>query len=117
MRHLESDLQKSCVRWFSHQYAQYRELLYAIPNGGYRNNIEAVRFKMEGVRAGVSDLCLAVKKGDFGALYIEMKSNQGRVSKLQKEWQEKAENAGNKCVVCRSLDEFMCIVNEYMSLQ
>lgn len=43
---------------------------YAVPNGGTRNPIEAKNLKSEGVRAGVSDMCVIGKEK---ILYIEMK--------------------------------------------
>ena len=43
---------------------------YAIPNGGTRHKLEAINMKLEGVRAGVSDMCVI---GLEKILYIEMK--------------------------------------------
>lgn len=43
---------------------------YAIPNGGSRHHLEAINMKKEGVRAGVSDICVIHKDK---TLYIEMK--------------------------------------------
>jgi len=43
---------------------------FAIPNGGSRNKIEAVNLKREGVKAGVSDLCVILKDR---VLFLEMK--------------------------------------------
>lgn len=114
MRHEESRLQQACVRWFSLQYRDIRELLFAVPNGGYRNAREAARFKMEGVRAGVSDLILLLPRGGYGALCIELKTDTGKLTALQKEWLKKAETAGNRCVVCRSLEEFIEEVKNYL---
>lgn len=115
MRHEESDLQCTCVRWFGLQYPKLRELLYAVPNGGFRNPHEAMRFKMEGVRAGVPDLCLAVKRGEYGALYVELKTKEGRLSEQQKNWAIKAREAGGQsCATVRSFDEFREVVNGYL---
>ena len=115
MRHTEHNTQVACIRWFCAQHKDIRELLYAIPNGGRRNPREAVRLKMEGVRAGVPDLCLAIPRGGYGALYIELKSKTGRLSTLQKAWAEKAQEAGNKVVVCRGVEEFMEEVTNYLN--
>ena len=70
---------------------------------------------MEGVRAGVPDLCLAVNNGRYGALYVELKTKTGKVTDLQRKWQEMAEKSGNKCVVIRDLDEFINEVNTYLN--
>lgn len=72
--------------------------------------------KAEGVTAGVSDLILLEPRGGYGALCIEMKtgSKSSRQSESQKEWQKATEAAGNKYVVCRSLDSFMAEVTKYI---
>ena len=113
-RHLESRLQQSCVTWFRYQYQQYTKLLIAVPNGGARSKKEAAIMKGEGVTPGVADLILFLPKGECGALGIEMKAGKGRHTEHQKQWGEAFEAAGNKYTVCRSFEEFMEIINNYM---
>lgn len=126
MNQEEHNLQAACVRWFNLQWPQYRGLLFAIPNGGARSKATAGKLKAEGVVAGVSDLILMkphFRQGvyfsdmiplDSYALCIEMKTAKGRQSPEQKEWQKKVEEFGYKYAVCRSLDEFMAVVNGYL---
>ncbi len=116
MRHRESDLQIACVRWFAMQYPRYRGLLFAVPNGGSRNRIEAARMKAEGMVTGVSDLILLVPRGHFGALCIELKTETGRLSPAQKEWLQWAEMNGNKCIVVRHIEQFIEEVNECLGV-
>jgi hypothetical protein len=111
MKHEESITQRAAVSWFRYQYPNL--LLFAIPNGGARSNIEAAIMKGEGVLAGAADLFLSVPNGRFHGLYIEMKSCKGRQSACQKKFQEKAESQGYGYEVCRSLDEFIEIINRY----
>ncbi len=71
---------------------------FAVPNGGSRNAREAKNLKLEGVRAGVSDLVVVLKNR---VLFIEMKRPPKKlkngnlsyagisVSKAQKEFLEK----------------------------
>lgn len=110
----EHRIQCSCVRWFRIQYPQMKSNLFAIPNGGSRNKIEAARMNGEGVTAGVSDLILLKSNRFYGALCIEMKTPTGTQSSAQKEWQKAVENAGNKYVICRSLEDFMHVINNYL---
>lgn len=110
----EANLQSACVSWFRLQYKKLAPLLFAVPNGGSRNKIEAVNLKRQGVRAGVADLILLFPRQGHGALLIEMKFGTGRQRPAQKEWQHVVEAAGYKYVICRSLDEFMCEVNNYL---
>lgn len=111
----EHRIQVACVRWFRLQYSQFRNILFAIPNGGRRDAITGVRLKDEGATAGVSDLILLKSNRFYGALCIEMKKPGGSQSPAQKEWQKEVEAMGNKYVVCHSLEEFMKVVKEYFA--
>ena len=110
----EHRLQCLCFAWFNLKYRQLKGILYAVPNGGSRNKIEAARMKDEGVTAGVSDLILQKSNRFYGCLAIEMKTKVGRQSESQKAWQRLMEANGNKYVICRSLDDFRREVEQYM---
>ena len=116
-KHLDDEehrIQCSCVNWFRYQYPRYSLNLFAVPNGGRRDKVTAGKLKAEGVVAGVSDLILALRTDEFGALFIEMKTEKGRQSESQKEWQRKIEQDGYKYVVCHSLEEFITEINNYI---
>ncbi len=124
MNQEEHNIQCACVRWFNLQWPQYRGLLFAIPNGGARSKATAGKLKAEGVVPGVADLILLVPRVHFDehneiscyyALCIEMKTKTGRQSPEQKEWQAKVEQHGYKYAVCRSLEEFMNTINNYLT--
>ncbi len=84
----ESDEQAMIFEWCAWNMGRYPELelLYHIPNGGKRSKPEAARFKREGVKAGVPDLCLPVARRGFHGLYIELKAEGGVVSDAQEKW-------------------------------
>ena len=90
-------------------------MIFAIPNGGQRNKREASIMKSEGVTAGVADVILLVSRNCYGSLCIEFKTEKGRQSKSQKEWQLEAEKFGNKYAICRSFDDFRLIINQYLN--
>lgn len=115
MREIEHNIQCACVRWFRYQYPEH--IIYAIPNGGARNVIVASKMKAEGVLAGVPDLCVPIARQCYNALYIEMKNGKkGVLSDNQKKVIEKLEESGNKVVVCRSFDDFMKEITNYINL-
>ncbi|MBD5173804.1 MAG: VRR-NUC domain-containing protein [Bacteroidales bacterium] len=114
-RDIEHQLQVACVRWFNYQYPMLRGCLIAVPNGGRRDAVTGARLKAEGVTAGVSDLILFQRRGDSGALLIEMKTPKGRQSPEQKQWQHTVQTQGYRYTVCRSLDEFVRTVNGYLT--
>ena len=111
----EHHLQVACVQWFRLQYPTMRHNLFAVPNGGRRDKVTGGKLKAEGALAGVSDLILLKQSKGYGALLIEMKTDKGKQSTGQQEWQKKIEQDGYKYVICRSLDEFMNEIKEYLS--
>lgn len=129
-QHKESQLQESCVTWFRLQYPKLALLLFAVPNGGkrthrtvvrngkiYTYSPEATQMRKEGVTAGVADLILLKPSKGYASLCIEMKTTdkQSRQRENQKEWQKAAENAGNKYIVCRTLEDFTAVVKDYLT--
>ena len=54
---------------------KYPELkwMFHIPNGGYRNKRLAGKLRAMGVKRGVPDICLPIRRGAFPALWIELK--------------------------------------------
>ena len=110
----EHVLQRECVNWFRYQYPRYTHNLFAVPNGGKRDKVTAGKMKAEGALAGVADLILLLRTEEYGALLIEMKTRTGRQAETQKQWQRKIEADGYKYVVCRSVDDFIREVNNYL---
>lgn len=113
----ESQIQQSCIRWFQVTYPKLWSdgVLFHVANERKCTQWQGKKLKLEGVVKGVADLCLALSRHGFNALYIEMKKPGNYQSKEQKEWQSGVEKHGNKYVVCKSLDEFEKIVTEYIN--
>lgn len=114
MRHEEETLQTMCVRWFGLQYPALARRLHHSPNGGRRNLREAARFKAMGTRAGFPDLFLAVARGRWHGLFIEMKSGSGRQTPEQREWQNIAKEEDYRYEVCHTFEGFINTINEYL---
>lgn len=70
--------------------------------------------KAEGVLAGVADLFFMFPVKQFHGLFIEMKTDKGRQSETQKEFQTLAESNGYKYVVCRSFEDFKKEILTYL---
>jgi hypothetical protein len=128
-KNIESKIQSSFIKWFSYQYPQYDKLLFAIPNGtnaGGRKSkngipISALKARGEGLKRGVADLFLSIAKiprddfyGCIFGLYIETKTEDGRQTPEQKEFQKAVESQGYQYTICRSVDEFIKTINEYL---
>lgn len=110
----EHQIQASCIRWFRLQYPQLKNILFAIPNAARRSARNGAYMKEEGMLAGVSDLILLKSNRFYSTLCIEMKRPGEYQKPIQKEWQKAVESVGNKYVVCRSLEEFIAEVTDYL---
>lgn len=124
----EAKIQSECFLWLYNNYPNLRGLVYHVPNGGYRGQQEANTFRAMGVVAGIPDLVIAVPRmrlgrvesisgiyGKSGALYIEMKTDKGVMSESQKKVHQKLIEAGNTVVLCRTVEEFKQIVEDYLT--
>lgn len=119
MKHKESELQISCVRWFCYQYPQYRMLLFHPRNEGNASGRKArtqqAIAKAEGVVAGVADLLLQVPSFGYSCLAIEMKTKTGKQSKEQKLFELYIKAAHGEYVICRSIEDFQAAVKTYIA--
>lgn len=110
----ESQIQCAIVQYVA--LRGYRDYLFHIPNGGYRNSKEGATLKRLGVTAGVSDLFLAYPNKHCHGLWIEVKSKEGKLSKKQREWLLKMRGVGYQTAVCYSIDEAICIIDDYLNI-
>ena len=118
-RHLEF---KSCcavILWWGF-YSRINkiptQLLMHIPNGGNVGARNGANLKAMGVRAGTPDYFLAYPSGKYHGLWIEMKSETGRVSPEQKTAIEVLGKQGYLAVVCRSTDEARLTIEQYLTV-
>lgn len=76
----ESQIQHTCVSWFRQTFPRVGNLLFAVPNGGWRGARAGAKMVYEGQVRGVADLILLFPKGGKSSLCIEMKipQTQGR---------------------------------------
>ena len=103
--------------------------LHHIPNGGSRGDdaksraIRGAQMKAQGVRQGVADLCLPVRRGPCSGLYVEMKkpsekpvkaTSKGGVSDDQAEFGAFVQSQGFGWCVCYSWGEAAAIIEQYM---
>ncbi len=88
----ESKEQKAVVKFFRTFYQNF--LIYAVPNGAWLHGDKLQRIKQiakmkaEGLEPGIPDLFIAVARGGFHGLFIEMKDrglSERNLSKPQKE--------------------------------
>jgi hypothetical protein len=112
--HVEQKLLFEWARMYEGRYPEL-ELLFAVPNGGYRAMTTAVKLKQEGVKAGVPDVWLPVPRGDYCGLIIEMKFGRNTTEVSQKEWLTSLSFLGWSCHVCYCFEAARMVVLWYLA--
>lgn len=115
----EHEEQAALITWWN-MYAQARHmpnfLLMAIPNGGHRTTVTGARLHAEGVRAGIPDLFLAIARGEWHGLWIEMKRQKGgRMSAPQKAVMQALRMQGYEVAVCHGWQEARGCIEQYLA--
>lgn len=95
--------------------------VYAVPNGDFRSWAIGKRLKLEGVKSGVSDICLPFGghtiDGYHPGAYIEMKSESGTVSKAQQEFLDFVKGQGYATLVAYHYDPALDFIEHYVGLK
>jgi len=117
--YLEDKLQIACKYWFDCQYPDYALLLHHSPNEGklMQHDRDGAKRKAMGMRTGFPDFIFLKPNRFYPFLAIELKSAKGRQTQHQKEYQEAVEGNGGKYVIVRSLDDFIAVINEYLTTE
>lgn len=131
MKHEESQLQQQCVAWFRAQYPQYAMLLTHPINEGWKGTgVVGGIHKAEGTVAGVPDLLLFMPAsrnsikydvedrkmlGVWNGLGIEFKTEKGKQSQSQKDFEHIFTAAGYEYKVVRTFEGFKFIINNWVS--
>ena len=114
MQQNEHLAQSLLIKWFRLQYPYMEKCLFAIPNGGARHIGTAIKLKAEGVTAGVADLFLMIPNKTKHGLFIEMKTEVGKLQQNQIEFLSLAESMGYEAKVAYGFDEGVKIIKNYL---
>ena len=108
---------KALMKWRDHMIGKMPELaaLYAVPNGGNRDIVAASKLKAEGTMPGVADYHLPVARGKYHSLYVELKTETGRQSKAQKDFEALVTSHGNAYVVAHGWGKAGAALLQYLS--
>lgn len=114
----EAQEQAALIAWAHLREFTIPELrmLFHIPNGGHRPIREAVKLKRMGTRPGIPDLFLAIARGGFHGLWIEMKTTKGKLSKEQRRMMSRLESEGYRVVLCRTWVEAQTVILKYLGV-
>lgn len=111
----ENFIQQQIVMWFNNAYClatnDHRCMILSIPNGGGRDGREGKTLKNTGLLPGASDLIVIIPNK---TIYIEVKTDTGIQSVLQKEFENRVRLLGQQYHLVRSLNEFKNIIIPYL---
>lgn len=105
---IEDKIQASCVEWFKNNFClkhhKPRYEIFSVPNEAtYSNN----NFKALGVRSGVSDIVVVLKKE---VLFVEFKDPKGSQSKEQEDFEKLVSDLEHNYYIVKSLEQFKEII-------
>lgn len=103
----------SYVGFKANQNSLYKNI-FAIPNGGSRNPLEAKNLKLQGVKAGVPDIAVMIPNKEYHGLFIEMKVGKNKTTEKQDMMITNLRNVGYHCIVCYSSQEAIKELEEYL---
>lgn len=82
-------------------------MAFAIPNGGKRSLTTARRLKVEGVQAGVPDICVPMPSAR--TVWLEVKHGRGATSDAQDQMHARLRMLGHRVEIVRSVDEALAV--------
>lgn len=102
----ESKIQQSMVIWYRNNFClkhhNPRHAIFSIPNES-KSKMETLNKMAIGMMPGASDL-LIVRPDEV--IFVEVKTEIGRQSDKQKEFQSVVESLGFRYILVRSLEDF-----------
>lgn len=118
----EDSLQISIFMWAQKNFEKYPELhwLFAIPNGGFRTKAGAGKLRAMGVKKGIPDIMLPIRRGPYAGLLIELKKEAtagkraGQVQPDQKKWIEFFKSQGYGAMVCVGFEQTINTIIQYL---
>lgn len=117
----ESQIQQQFIRWVDDfiKVTGHEGLsaLYAVPNGGARDEATGATLKREGVRAGVWDIAIDFPARGYAGLRAEFKAGKNSLSADQKKWEKRYKKANYLTVVWYSCAEAIRTIMWYFDLE
>lgn len=103
----EARIQQTAYVWFHNTYPERRGMLFEINNNS-QNAREGMQHRCMGRVKGVSDMCLLLPGGSV--VFVEFKTETGRQSEAQLEWEILVTRNGFRYVIVRSVAEFQQLI-------
>ena len=112
----EGQAQKLIFEWVNWNVSKYPMLkaIYHIPNEGKRSKAAGAEMKRQGMKSGVSDICLPCASSGYSNLYVELKVGTTKVSDAQREFVNAINEFGGKAVIVYGSDNAIQVIEAYI---
>lgn len=115
-RHDEDDIQEEFFRVVHAKFPNIPDkLLFSVPNGGRRDKFTGAIMKRTGAKRGVADVILLMPNEKYNCLCLEFKTDIGRQSPEQKDFQMQVEGNGGRYEVVRSAKVAIDAIERYFN--
>lgn len=111
----ESDIQKTVMSWARLQ-PNLKDLIFHIPNESPRSARYGKSLKDLGMKAGVSDLFIAMASHNYHGAWIELKSQEGLLSPAQNLFLQSMATQQYFTAVCHSIEEALKTIKWYCKI-
>lgn len=105
------------VNWFHDKYPEYADDFHHFANERKCSYNEGRTLKKMGVKKGVADLHLAIARGGFHGLWIELKVGRGNISPEQQAFIDQKNRRGYLALVVWEHEGAKAIISSYMDGQ
>ena len=114
----ETQIQAAFFAWLKLHSARFPQLsfCFAIPNGGFRFKSTAAMMRRTGTKPGVPDCFLPVPSKGCCGLWIEFKTDKGKLSDNQTAFVEFLQTQRYKVLIVRSWTDGANCVIDYLNL-
>ena len=112
----EHDEQVAVFQWAKTNEGRWPELrwMFAIPNGGARATLTAIKLKAEGVKSGVPDIFLPAPRNGCPGLWIELKVGKNKATENQTAWMAGLIECGYAVALCYGAEEAIRTITSYL---
>lgn len=111
----EDIIQINLMNWVR-EHTTYEDYIFHIANERTCSPQEGRRLKRMGVMKGVSDLFVAIPRGEYHGMFLELKTQNGAISPHQYDFLERMEQQGYRCAVAKGYTEARALLAEYLGI-
>ena len=114
---LEEEIQTTLFEWFAWKHKDLDDVFFHVPNGGARHPAVGAKLKKQGVKKGIPDCVLAVARGVYHGLYLELKRKGEKPNEHQVRKIGALIKQGYYVKVSDNIDDAQKIIAEYLELR